>query len=61
MLESALSCLFYLAPEVGLEPTTLRLTAIEFAGLPAAIDCYKPLYKMRLRTAKKTLIAIHKA
>jgi hypothetical protein len=38
-----------LAPQVGLEPTTLRLTAIEFADPPAAIGCYKPLYKICLR------------
>ena len=37
-----------LAPQVGLEPTTLRLTENEFAAPPAAIDCYKPLYDMHL-------------
>ena len=37
-----------MAPQVGLEPTTLRLTANEFAAPPAAIDCYKPLYDMHL-------------
>src|SRR5665213_2283673 len=29
-----------LAPEVGLEPTTLRLTASESLDFPAATDCY---------------------
>jgi len=33
----------FLAPQVGLEPTTLRLTAVEFADPPAAIGCYKLL------------------
>jgi hypothetical protein len=37
-----------MAPQVGLEPTTLRLTANEFAAPSAAIDCYKPLYDMHL-------------
>jgi len=32
-----------LAPEVGLEPTTLRLTASESLDFPAATDCYKSL------------------
>jgi hypothetical protein len=51
----------YLAPQVGLEPTTLRLTAIEFADPPAAIGCYKPLYKIRLRLGRKLRTAIHTA
>ncbi len=33
----------FLAPQVGLEPTTLRLTAVRFASLPAATGCYKLL------------------
>ena len=32
-----------LAPEVGLEPTTLRLTAPESVDFPAATDCYNHL------------------
>jgi hypothetical protein len=32
-----------MAPEVGLEPTTLRLTASESADFPAATDCYNYL------------------
>jgi len=50
-----------LAPQVGLEPTTLRLRATEFASPPAAIVCYKPLYKIHLRAAQKLLLAIHTA
>jgi hypothetical protein len=30
-----------LAPQVGLEPTTLRLTAVRVVLTPAAIGCYK--------------------
>src|ERR1700761_3041082 len=37
-----------MAPQGGLEPTTLRFTANKFAAPPAAIDCYKPLYDMHL-------------
>jgi len=33
----------FMAPEVGLEPTTLRLTALESAVPPATIRCYKLL------------------
>ena len=51
----------FLAPQVGLEPTTLRLTAIEFADPPAAIGCYKPLYKIRLRSGRKLRTAVHTA
>jgi hypothetical protein len=40
--------LILLAPEVGLEPTTLRLTASEFPSPSTAIDCCKPLYTSRL-------------
>jgi hypothetical protein len=46
---------------VKLEPTTLRLTAIEFADPPAAIGCYNPLYKIRLRPGRKLLTAVHTA
>ena len=46
---------------VGIEPTTCRLRATEFASPPAAINCYKPLYKKRLRTDQKWLVAIHTA
>jgi hypothetical protein len=35
--------LIILAPEVGLEPTTLRLTTSESVDLPAATDCYNHL------------------
>jgi hypothetical protein len=30
-----------LAPQVGLEPTTLRLTAVHVVLIPAATGCYK--------------------
>jgi hypothetical protein len=33
-----------MAPEVGLEPTTLRLTASEFPSPSSAIDDDKSLY-----------------
>ena len=46
---------------VGIEPTTYRLRAIEFTSPPATIVCYKPLYKIGLRAAQKSLIAIHTA
>ena len=45
----------------GLEPTTHRLTAIEFADPPAAIGCYKPLYKIRLRPVLKLRTATRTA
>jgi len=32
-----------LAPQVGLEPTTLRLTAVRVVLVPAATGCYKLL------------------
>ncbi len=32
-----------LAPQVGLEPTTLRLTAVRVVLTPAATGCYKLL------------------
>ena len=38
----------FMAPEVGLEPTTLRLTASELPSPPTAIDCCKSLYTSRL-------------
>jgi hypothetical protein len=44
---------------VGIEPATCRLRATEFASPPAANVFYKPLYKRRLRAAKKFLIAIN--
>ena len=50
-----------LAPQVGLEPTTLRLTAVEFANPPAAINYYKPLYMIRLRAGQVSKIAIRAA
>ena len=50
-----------MAEAVGIEPTTCRLRATEFASPPAAINCYKPLYKKRLRTDQKWLVAIHTA
>jgi hypothetical protein len=40
--------LILLAPEVGLEPTTLRLTATELVAFPLATDCYKSLFVMDL-------------
>jgi hypothetical protein len=54
-------CLILLAPQVGLEPKTLRLRATEFASSPADNICYKPLYYIRLHTAKKFLIAVNTA
>ena len=38
-----------MAPEVGLEPTTLRLTAVEADVLPATICRYKLLFVRYLR------------
>ena len=37
-----------MAPEVGLEPTTLRLTASELPSSPTAIDYCKSLYTSTL-------------
>jgi hypothetical protein len=37
-----------MAPEAGLEPTTLRLTACEFPSPSTAINCSKSLYTSRL-------------
>jgi len=37
-----------MAPEVGLEPTTLRLTASEFPSPSTTIVCCKSLYKSKL-------------
>ena len=34
------------APQVGLEPTTLRLTAIRFRSTPATTHCYKCLLSL---------------
>ena len=44
---------------VGIEPTTCRLRATEFASPPAANVCYNPLYKRRLRAVKNIRIAIN--
>src|ERR1035438_4427084 len=52
-VRSALSYRFHLVDAVGIEPTTCRLRATEFACPPATIVCYKPLYKIRLRAAQK--------
>ena len=38
-----LQVLDILAPQVGLEPTTLRLTAVGAVPQPAATGCYKVL------------------
>ena len=38
-----------MAPEVGLEPTTLRLTAVEAGVVPVTICCYKLLFVSYLR------------
>jgi hypothetical protein len=35
-----------------------RLTASEFVGPPAAIDCYKPLYEMHLSSSSNPRIDI---
>ena len=51
----------FMVDAVGIEPTTCRLRATEFASPPAAIVCYKPLYKIRLRDPKKLRLAIHTA
>jgi len=48
-----------LAPEVGLEPTTLRLTATEFVASPPAIDCYKSLYDLHLAILSVCQITTH--
>jgi len=56
-----LKLLIILVDAVGIEPTTCRLRATEFASPPAAIVCYKPLYKIHLRAAQKLLLAIHTA
>jgi hypothetical protein len=39
----------FMAPEVGLEPTTLRLTAVEADLLPVTICRYKLLFIRYLR------------
>jgi hypothetical protein len=48
-----------MAPEVGLEPTTLRLTATESVYFPTATDCYKLLPVMHLDPPYLLNIAIH--
>ena len=48
-----------MAPEVGLEPTTLRLTATESVHFPTATDCYKLLPVMHLDPPSRLTIAIH--
>ena len=47
-----------LVDAVGIEPTTCRLRASLFALPPAAINCYKSLYRMRLQAKGKSRIAI---
>jgi hypothetical protein len=47
-LRNLLNLMMFMAPEVGLEPTTLRLTASEFPSPSTAIDCCKSLYTSRL-------------
>jgi hypothetical protein len=42
--QKSLYVIDFMAPEVGLEPTTLRLTASEFPSPSAAIDDDKSLY-----------------
>jgi hypothetical protein len=44
-----------MAPEVGLEPTTLRLTASEFPSPSPAIVCCKSLYKSKLENSASTV------
>jgi hypothetical protein len=44
-----------MAPEVGLEPTTLRLTASEFPSPSSAIVCCKSLYKSKLENTASTV------
>ena len=48
-----------LAPEVGLEPTTLRLTATESVYFPTATDCYKLLPVMHSDPPALLKIATH--
>ncbi len=48
----------WMAPEVGLEPTTLRLTATESAYFPTATDCYKSLSVIHLDLPSLSRIAI---
>jgi hypothetical protein len=58
----ALHCyklLILLAPEVGLEPTTLRLTAMELVGSTTTIGCYKLLPDMHLDPPSLLRITIH--
>jgi hypothetical protein len=45
----------FMAPEVGLEPTTLRLTASEFPSPSPATVCYKSLYKSKLEKTASTV------
>jgi hypothetical protein len=44
-----------MAPEGGLEPTTLRLTASEFPSRSPAIVCCKSLYKSKLENTASTV------
>src|SRR5258708_32888481 len=44
-----------MAPEVGLEPTTLRLTASEFPSPSPAIVCCKSLYSSKLENTASTV------
>ena len=48
-VEFALSPLFYLAPQVGFEPTTLRLTEGLSGFFAVATGCYKTLYISQLQ------------
>ena len=43
------SALFYLAPQVGFEPTTLRLTEGLLGYFAVATGCYKTLYISQLQ------------
>jgi hypothetical protein len=47
-----------LAPEVGLEPTTLRLTALESVYSPVATVYYKTLFLIQLDRYSLHTIAI---
>jgi len=56
-----IDCIVSLAPQVGIEPTTCRLRATNFACPPAAVVYYEPLSKIRLRLKQKLRIAIDTA
>ena len=49
--EGFLQVLERLAPQVGLEPTTLRLTAVRVVLTPAATGCYKLLSFVRFTSS----------